>query len=195
MQRFRVQNHWVAPRSTQPFIFLRSIKWVPGTPTEIVVKSRLSLHSGSAALRQFKSIHGNPWFSDYFRGNRSYLIRLNSRNIRSKVWRGSLIKHIAITKINYSMESLVDSHIDHWNDLFMDFPQYQINHLTKLKGACFGFVLSKYGNKEDTSRLKWLLSLQIILGILKSAFRGLINEDMPAKTYIQRTNLRLRIIN
>ena len=34
MERFpihgsHVQNYWVAPRSTQPFILLRSIKWVP----------------------------------------------------------------------------------------------------------------------------------------------------------------------
>ena len=33
-----------------------------------------------------------PWFSDDFRGNRSYLISLNSPNISSKIWKRSLIK-------------------------------------------------------------------------------------------------------
>ena len=38
----RVQNHQVAPRSTQPFILLRLIKWVPGISENLVVKSKLS---------------------------------------------------------------------------------------------------------------------------------------------------------
>ena len=40
-------------RLTQPFIFPRSIKWVPGTPEDLEVKSNLSSHSGSVASRQF----------------------------------------------------------------------------------------------------------------------------------------------
>ena len=31
----------------------------------------------------------STWFSDDFRGNRSYLIRINLVNIRSRIWRGS----------------------------------------------------------------------------------------------------------
>ena len=45
-QGSRVQNHWVAPRSTQPFILPRSIKWVPGISRNLVVKSKLPLRSG-----------------------------------------------------------------------------------------------------------------------------------------------------
>ena len=41
-----VQNQWVAPRSTQPFILLRSIKWVPGISGNLVVKSKLPPWSG-----------------------------------------------------------------------------------------------------------------------------------------------------
>ena len=37
----RVQNYWVAPRSTQPFIFLRWIQWVPGISCNSVVKSKV----------------------------------------------------------------------------------------------------------------------------------------------------------
>ena len=36
-----VQNHWVTPRSTQPFIILKSIKLVPGISGNLVVKSKL----------------------------------------------------------------------------------------------------------------------------------------------------------
>ena len=38
-----VQNHWVAPRSTQSFILLRWTKWVPGISGNFVVKSKLPL--------------------------------------------------------------------------------------------------------------------------------------------------------
>ena len=48
IQGSRVQNHWVAPRSTQPFIFLRSIKWVPRISGKLVVKSKLPPRSGSS---------------------------------------------------------------------------------------------------------------------------------------------------
>ena len=42
----RVQNHWVDPRWTQPFILPRSIKWVPGISGNLVVKSKLPPRSG-----------------------------------------------------------------------------------------------------------------------------------------------------
>ena len=44
-------------RSTHPFIFLRSIKWVSGTPGDWVVKSKLSPRSDSVALRQLNPIY------------------------------------------------------------------------------------------------------------------------------------------
>ena len=46
--------------STQPFTLPRSIKWVPGTPRDVVVKSGLPSCSGSKALRQvfFKKSSG-----------------------------------------------------------------------------------------------------------------------------------------
>ena len=52
-------NYRVAPRSTQPFILPRLINWVPGTPGNWMVKSKLSPRSGSVALslRQLNPIH------------------------------------------------------------------------------------------------------------------------------------------
>ena len=47
-----IQNYWVAPSSSQRFILLRSIKGVPGTPADLVIKSKLSRRSGFVALRQ-----------------------------------------------------------------------------------------------------------------------------------------------
>ena len=51
IQGFQVQNHWMASRSTQSFTLLRSIKRVPAIYRDLVVKSKLSPHSGYAALR------------------------------------------------------------------------------------------------------------------------------------------------
>ena len=48
IQASRVQNHWVAPRSSQPFILPRSIKWVPEISGNLVVKSKLPPRSGSS---------------------------------------------------------------------------------------------------------------------------------------------------
>ena len=48
IQVSRVQNHWVAPRSTQPFILPRSVKWVPEISGNLVVKSKLPPRSGSS---------------------------------------------------------------------------------------------------------------------------------------------------
>ena len=47
-QGSRVQNHWIAPTSTQPFILPRSIKWVSGISENLVVKSKLLPQSGSS---------------------------------------------------------------------------------------------------------------------------------------------------
>ena len=52
-----VQNHWLAVMLTQTFIFPKSIKWVPGTSGDVVVKSKLSPRSGSVALKQLHPIH------------------------------------------------------------------------------------------------------------------------------------------
>ena len=43
-----VRNHWVTSRSTQSFILLRLIKWVPGTSGNLVVQSKLPPWSGSS---------------------------------------------------------------------------------------------------------------------------------------------------
>ena len=57
IQGFPVQNHWEAPRSTQPFIPLRSIKRLPGISGNLGVKSKRPPRSGSVALRQLNLIH------------------------------------------------------------------------------------------------------------------------------------------
>ena len=48
IQGSRVQNRWVFPRSTQPFIHPRSIKWVTGISGNLVVKSKLLPWSDSS---------------------------------------------------------------------------------------------------------------------------------------------------
>ena len=42
----RVKKYWVAPRSTQPFILPRLIKWVPEISGNLVVKNKLLLQGG-----------------------------------------------------------------------------------------------------------------------------------------------------
>ena len=58
IQGSRAQNHWVAPRLTQPFILSRSKKWVLGTSGNLVVKSKVDEHSCTALwyqnLQQFR---------------------------------------------------------------------------------------------------------------------------------------------
>ena len=44
-------------RSTQLFILPRSIRWVPGTSRNFVVKSKLPPGSGSVALNDLNPIH------------------------------------------------------------------------------------------------------------------------------------------
>ena len=48
IQASHVRNHWEAPRLTQPFILLRSIKLVPGISGNLVVKSKLPSWSDSS---------------------------------------------------------------------------------------------------------------------------------------------------
>ena len=50
-----VRNHWVTSRSTQSFILLRLIKWVPGTSGNLVVQSKLPLEV-ALALSQLNPI-------------------------------------------------------------------------------------------------------------------------------------------
>ena len=57
IQGSRVEYHWVAPRSSQPFILPRSIIWIPGISGNEVVKSKLLPRSGSVDLRQLNRIH------------------------------------------------------------------------------------------------------------------------------------------
>ena len=52
-----VQNHLLAPRLVQPILYPRSVKWVPSTPGDLVVKSKLSPYSGFVALRHLNPIH------------------------------------------------------------------------------------------------------------------------------------------
>ena len=63
----RFKNHWVASRSTQPFIFLMSMKWVPGIPGDFVVKGKLFPHSDSVSFRQLITVDKKgPYFSSKF---------------------------------------------------------------------------------------------------------------------------------
>ena len=53
----QIENDCIAPMLAKPFILPRSIKWVPSTPGELLVKNKLSAHIGSAALKQLNPIH------------------------------------------------------------------------------------------------------------------------------------------
>ena len=57
IQGSQVQNQWMAPRTTQPFIPQRSVKWIPESPETLVVKHKLSPRSESTALRQVNPMH------------------------------------------------------------------------------------------------------------------------------------------
>ena len=48
IQGSRVQNHKVAPSSTQPSILSRSIKWAPGISGNLVAKCKLPPRGGSS---------------------------------------------------------------------------------------------------------------------------------------------------
>lgn len=50
------QNQWVPPKLTQLVILISSIKYVLRTPGNLLVKSKLSLCSGQAALRQLNPV-------------------------------------------------------------------------------------------------------------------------------------------
>ena len=56
IQESRAQNHRVAPRSTQPFILRRSIKWVPGISENWMVKSKLPPRSGCSWTTSIKGV-------------------------------------------------------------------------------------------------------------------------------------------
>ena len=61
------QNHWVAPRSTRPFIPPRLIKWVPEISGGLWWKCELSLRSVSVALRHLNPIHQKgPWSLEFY---------------------------------------------------------------------------------------------------------------------------------
>ena len=65
IQMSQAQNHLVASSSTQPFTLPSLIKcrWVPGTPGNFVVKSKLPPRSGSLALRTPSIKRGHIFFS------------------------------------------------------------------------------------------------------------------------------------
>ena len=50
-------NRRVNRRPVQPFILPRPIKWVSETPKDLLIKSKLSLRSGSLTFSQVNSIH------------------------------------------------------------------------------------------------------------------------------------------
>ena len=75
IQGSKVEKHWMAPRSTQPFIFWRLTKWVPATPGDLVVKSKLSPRIGYVVLRQLNPIlQKGPWSFFWINGNNHYSI-------------------------------------------------------------------------------------------------------------------------
>ena len=52
----KIDFNLVAPRSTQPFILLRLVKWVPEISGNLVVKSKLPPRSGSS----FEAVEPHP---------------------------------------------------------------------------------------------------------------------------------------
>ena len=99
IQGSRVQNHWVAPRSTQPFILPWSIKWVPGISGNLVVKSKLPPRSGSVALRQMYPNHKKGTAKLFFFNKKKVLF----------TWRQEPLKHsgeiLLLSKMSLLRES------------------------------------------------------------------------------------------
>ena len=95
-KRSRIQNHWLVIWSTQPLILAKLIKWVPGTPWDLVIKSKLSPSSGPAAFRQLKPNHkktGLKFFiSKEEREKKKKLI-----NISFTLWSSTLLSIIRTT--------------------------------------------------------------------------------------------------
>ena len=66
IQGFRVQTQHVISWSTHTFIHLWLIQCLPGTPGNLVDKSKFSPRKGSAALRQLKLTHKKGSQSFFF---------------------------------------------------------------------------------------------------------------------------------
>ena len=52
-----IESQWMAPRSTEHFLLLKSIKRVPRTPRGLLFKSKLSSRIGSADLGHLDLLH------------------------------------------------------------------------------------------------------------------------------------------
>ena len=62
-----VENSSVAPKSTQPFFFLRSTKWAPGSPRDWVLKSKswtLSIKGGCKVFFFKVKVLNWTWLTD-----------------------------------------------------------------------------------------------------------------------------------
>ena len=67
IQRSWVGNSWVAPKSTQPFFFLRSTKWAPGSPRDWALKSKswtLSIKRGCKVVFFKVKVLNWTWLTD-----------------------------------------------------------------------------------------------------------------------------------
>ena len=74
-----VQNHWMAPRSTQSFILLRSIKRVAEIYGNLLVKSKLPFWSDSLALRQLNVIYKKGSLSFFLHTHKIFCYKKNNK--------------------------------------------------------------------------------------------------------------------
>ena len=81
--KFHVQDHWLAPRSTQPFILQRSIKWAPGISGNLVVKVTCLIE---VALKPWGS-----WNPSIKRGYKVFLKKIKSKLLPSTKWSALLL--------------------------------------------------------------------------------------------------------
>ena len=77
-------------------------------------------------------------------------------------------------------ESLVLSKINYGITVYCQLPQYQLNRLQRIQNIAAGYVLSRYGRKEDVLSLKWLPIREYIdFASCKLAFKALNDPLWP----------------
>ena len=77
------------------------------------------------------------------------------------------------------------SRLDYCNNLFINFPHYQVRRMIKLQKSCAIFVKGKLYSLEDVVSLTWLLVPERIdFTVLEMTFKGLLNARTPSNFQI-----------
>ena len=110
-----VHNHSMFLWTIQPFIILKSIKWVPGTSGDLVgKKSKLSPCCGSASCRQLNLIHrkGPCFLYTPFIDKKRYFIKILIGVFQRKFFRLQQIFFKKILFLPNNFESQIENIIN-----------------------------------------------------------------------------------